>query len=187
MKSMLLFLLCLLWSLVEVQSQTEYPYISFRGNILPNHSYVDLSQVGEDKTGNTVQCHTDLETCCRVYQGVHRGTWFAPGSDRRLPFSGEVSNIYENRRPQVVHLQRTNKATIPSGIYRCVIATIKVHDDNDEYFGVAVYVGLYASGGGIHKYTYIYVYTGICNLWKKDIHIFYYIIIFIIASSSDMM
>ena len=147
---MLLFLLCLLWFLVEVESQTEYPYISFRGNNLPNHSYVDLSQVGEDRSesDNTIQCHTDLDTCCRVYQGIHRGTWFAPGSDRRLPFSGDVGDIYESRRPQVVHLQRTNNATGPSGIYRCVIATTNIHDDNDQSVGETVYVGLYTSGGG---------------------------------------
>ena len=42
-------LLCLqLWSLVEVHSQTEFPYVSFMGETLPNHSYVDLTLVGED-------------------------------------------------------------------------------------------------------------------------------------------
>ena len=35
--------LSLLWSLVEVHSQT-FPYVSFRGQNLANHSYVDLSQ-----------------------------------------------------------------------------------------------------------------------------------------------
>ena len=66
--TLLCILLCLLLSLVEVQSQTEYPYISFEGNNLSNHSYVDLSQVGNDFMGSdsdTVQCHTDLSTCCR--------------------------------------------------------------------------------------------------------------------------
>ena len=135
---------------MEVQSQTEYPYISFLGKALRNHSYVNLSQVGEDQTGdsNTVQCHTDLDTCCRVYQGNHRGDWFAPGSDRRLPVTRQGGEIYENRRPQVVHLQRRNNAAGPLGIYHCVIATTNVHDDNDKFFGEAVYVGLYTSGGG---------------------------------------
>ena len=57
-------LLCLLlWSLVEVHSQTEFPYVSFRGETLPNH--VDLTLVGEDSygdPGSTVRCHTDLNT-----------------------------------------------------------------------------------------------------------------------------
>ena len=56
-------LLCLLWSLVEVNSQAEYPYVSFMGETLPNHAYVDLSLVGNDDSGSdSVQCHTDLET-----------------------------------------------------------------------------------------------------------------------------
>ena len=150
--TLLCVLLCLLWSLVEVQSQTV-PYISFKGNNLPNHAYVDLSQVGEDDEGdstNVVQCHTDLDTCCRIEQGVHRGDWFAPGSDTRLPFPGEVgsSGFYQYRLPQAVYLYRriTNS---PSGIYRCVIPTNAVNDDSDGFIGETVYVGLYGSGGGI--------------------------------------
>ena len=63
--TLLCVLLCLLWSLVEVQSQTEYPYVYFMGTTLPDHSYVDLSLVGKDTSGSdsdTVQCHTDLST-----------------------------------------------------------------------------------------------------------------------------
>ena len=144
-------LLCLLWSLVEVQSQSEYPYISFMGITLPNHSYVDLSQVGRDKNSinnNTVQCHTDLVTCCYSSVGTHRGDWFAPGSNTRLPFAGDGGDIYETRRNQIVHLRRRNNANGPSGIYRCVVETNAVHDDSDESVGEAVYVGLYGSGGG---------------------------------------
>ena len=126
MRSIPLLLLCLLWSVVEVQSQTEYPYISFMGTTLSNHSYVDLSQVGEKRTGNgnTVQCHTDLSTCCRENKTVGvvgRGDWFAPGSDTRLPFGGELPDqpqggIYEDRQSQVVHLRCTYFPDGPSGI-----------------------------------------------------------------------
>ena len=141
-------LLCLLWSLVEVQSQTA-PYVTFLGNPLSNHSYVDLSQVGNDRTGpdsDTVQCHTDLNTCCRAGNAVvGRGNWFAPGSDTRVPFN---SDIYQDRRSQVVHLRRRSNPTGPSGIYRCVIPTIAVNDDSEESVGETVYVGLYSSGGG---------------------------------------
>ena len=149
--------LCLIRSLVEVQSQTEYPYISFRGTTLPNHSYVDLSLVGDDRSSsdnNTVQCHTDLQTCCRSAQGIHRGDWFAPGSDTRLPFSGEASGctcLYEDRQSEVVHIHRRGSPTGPSGIHRCVVATIPVHNDSDPYAGETIYVGIYGSGGGIKK------------------------------------
>ena len=58
-----LLLFSVLWSLVEVNSQTA-PYVSFVGQTLAKHSYVDLSLVGDDIRGSdTVQCHTDLATC----------------------------------------------------------------------------------------------------------------------------
>ena len=150
--TLLCVLLCLLWSLVEVQSQTEYPYISFMGNTLSNHSYVDLSQVGDDGSGpdnNTVQCHTDLSTCCRTEQHSPRGDWFFPNGTR-LPFFNESGDIQESLLPQVVHIRRRNPAINgPSGIYRCFIGTNAVYDNNDPSVGEVVYVGLYGSGGGI--------------------------------------
>ena len=61
--------------LVEVHSQTEFPYVSFMGETLPNHSYVDLTLVGYDRgnPGDTVRCITDLSTCCSSGQGPHDG------------------------------------------------------------------------------------------------------------------
>ena len=151
-----LLLLCLLWSLVEVHSQTEYPYVSFMGETLPNHAYVNLSLVGNNGSGSdSVQCHTDLSTCCTSAQGGNRGDWFAPGSDSRLPFISNTSAaIYERREPQRVDLRRrnVNNTDMLSGIYRCNIATNALHDDS---VGESVYVGLYASGGNedINKST----------------------------------
>ena len=146
--TLLCVLLCLLSSLVEVQSQTEYPYISFMGNNLSNHSYVDLDEVGADRDTNTVQCHTDLSTCCRSLDGPHRGNWFAPGNDTGLPFSDVGTDIYTSIRSQVVHIHRRNNPTGPSGIYRCVIPTNAVHDNSDHSAGDTVYVGLYYGGEG---------------------------------------
>ena len=62
MMTVLLFLLCVV---VEVHSQT-YPFVRFgnTGPALSNHSYVDLTAVGDRDDGNdSVQCHTDLDTC----------------------------------------------------------------------------------------------------------------------------
>ena len=144
MRGTSLLLLCLLWSLVEVHSQTEYPYVSFMGETLPNHAYVDLSLVGNDGSGSdSVQCHTDLDSCC-TSQGIHRGDWNAPGSEMRLPFS---SDIYEVCGYHRVDIRRRNNADMPSGIYRCDIPTNTVHDDDDITVRESVYVGLYASGG----------------------------------------
>ena len=72
-------LLLLLWSLVEVHSQQTFPYVSFMSQTLANHSYVDISQVGNDGSGSdSVQCITDLATCCSGGQGIHRGDWYFP-------------------------------------------------------------------------------------------------------------
>ena len=75
---------CLFLSLVEVHPLTEYPYISFMGENLTNHSYVDLTLVGTDTSdpGNTVRCHTDLPTHCTNVQIKHRGDWYFPNGTR---------------------------------------------------------------------------------------------------------
>ena len=138
-----LVVLSLLWSLVEVHSQTEYPYVSFMGENLPNHSYVDLTLVGTDDSdpSNIVRCHTDLTTCCSIIQGIDRGYWYFP-NETRLQFSGSGDSIYRLYGAQRVDLRRRNNAMSPSGIYRCDIA---VHDDTSVR--ETVYVGLYAYGG----------------------------------------
>ena len=137
-------LLSLLWSLVEVSSQQN---VTFMGQTLSNHSYVDLSLVGHDLSGSdSVQCHTDLPTCCRGIHGVHRGDWYFPNGDR-LPFSGD-GDIIEDRKAQRVDLRRSNSAVSPVGVYRCDIPTIAVHDDDDRSVRDTIYVGLYTASGG---------------------------------------
>ena len=53
MKRVMSLLLLVLLSLVEVYCQQTFPYISFMGQTLADHSYVDISQVGTD--GDSVQ------------------------------------------------------------------------------------------------------------------------------------
>ena len=150
------FLLSLFWSVVCSQT---FPYVSFLGQTLANHSYVDLSLVGDDYDGSDiVQCHTDLTTCCSSRQGPHRGDWYFPNGDR-LPFSGS-GDVFKIRLAQRVDLRRSNSATSPVGIYRCGIQTEAVHDD-DYYLvrlGATVYIGLYTASGGMflsHLFTHI--------------------------------
>ena len=141
--SLSLILLSLQWSLVEVRSQT-FPFVSFMGQTLPNHSYVNLSLVGNDVSGSdSVQCHTDLSTCCSGAQGIHRGDWYFPDGTG-LPDTGDT---YEQREAQRLDLRHGNSATSPSGVYRCDIATVAVHDDTNISVRDTVYVGLYGSGG----------------------------------------
>ena len=143
-----LLLLSLPWSLVEVHSQTEYPYVYFMGENLPNHSYVDLTLVGTDNSdpGNIARCHTDLYSCCIGSQGDHRGGWYFPDGDSLSLVSPGI-NIFAARGAQQMILRRRNNPIEPSGIYRCDIPTDAVHDDSDLSVRETVYVGLYASGG----------------------------------------
>ena len=136
-------LLSLFWSVVCSQT---FPYVSFLGQTLANHSYVDLSLVGDDYYYDSVQCYTDLGTCCSMSQGVHRGDWYFPNGTR-LPFYGG-GDIFEVHVAWKVHLLRWNSATSPVGIYHCDIPTVAVHDDNDISVRTTVYVGLYTASGG---------------------------------------
>ena len=136
-----LLLFSVFWSVVCSQT---YPYVSFMGQTLANHSYVNLSLVGY--YSDSVQCHTDLRTCCSGQEGGHRGDWYFPNGTR-LRFSGD---IHESRGAQRVDLCRRNGATSPVGIYRCDIPTAIFHNDFDISARATVYVGLYAASGGMY-------------------------------------
>ena len=164
--SLSLLLLCLLWSLVEVHSQTA-PYLTFSDSVIPNHAYVDLSlvvQPGTDDSNSvyTVICHTDLDTCCGGADG--HGEWFFPNGTA-LPGAGfnngnQHSIAVRRLSTQRVRLQRgpvsTSISPIPSGIYQCGIETVAVSSEG----GIGretVYVGVYESGGTCNSCTYLYI------------------------------
>ena len=136
-------LLCLLSALVEVHSQTV-PYISFMGTNLTNHSYVNLTLVGNLlNASDSVQCHTDLKTCCNATAGPDRGDWFFPNG-MRLGFNLLGVDIYQVREEtQRVDMRRRNNSDT-SGIYCCIIETNAVHNESGRE---TVCAGLYASGG----------------------------------------
>ena len=146
-----ILILSLIWSLVEVHSQTA-PYVSFMGQNLANHSYVDLTLVEDDDSDgsyNTVRCNTDLETCCTGDQGIHRGNFYFPDGGVVQSHGGFGSpSIFRTHGDQRLTLYRRNNAMEPSGIYRCEVATVGVHNDGDDSLRAVVYVGLYTSGEG---------------------------------------
>ena len=158
-------LLCLLWSLVEVHSQTA-PYLTFMGETLPNHAYVDLSLMmypgNDDDTADissTVVCHTDLTTCCSGENG--HGEWYFPNGTA-LPGAGfnngnQHSIAVRRLSTRRVRLQRGPVSTaispIPSGIYQCDIETVAVSGEGGTG-RETVYVGVYESGG-----TYYVIFT----------------------------
>ena len=145
-----LLLLGFFWSLVYCQT---FPRLSFMGQTLANHAYVDLSLVGrpdfdggEGVGGEGVQCITDLNTCCTNVDGPYRGDWYFPDGTRLpIPTYGDT---YEFRAAERVELRRRNNANSPTGIYRCDIPTNAVHDD-DISVRDTVYVGLYTASGGM--------------------------------------
>ena len=137
MYTTVLSLLCAC-ALVEVHSTTA-PYISFMGETLDNHSYVDLSLVGNAASGgDSIQCHTDLSS--------DGGDWVSPDGEPVTSTSSE--DIYEVHEDKRIDL-RQRRSGAASGIYRCEIETVAVHsdDDSDVTSREFVYVGLYTSGG----------------------------------------
>ena len=125
--------LCLLCGL-QVNSRLYF------GNdiVIPNHGYVDLGLIRRG-FANSVQCRTDLSTCCTSQQGNHRGQWYLP--DGQPVTEGDDVDFYQRNRSRVVDLRRRINVTSPTGIFRCEIPTIAVNE------GESVYVGLYTSEG----------------------------------------
>ena len=157
MYSSLLLLFVALWSIADAyyvdchprDHHQTFPYFAFMNQTLANHSYVNLSQVGEESCYETIQCYTDLETCCSRSQGAHRGNWYFPNGTR-LPFNGRGYDIFQVRGGSRVGLHHRNNATTPSGIYRCDIPTDAVHDDYGyNTLNELLYVGLYSGSGGM--------------------------------------
>ena len=167
-KMKLALLLFLLWSLVEVHSQTA-PYLTFMGETLPDHSYVDLSALGEFANNDShVVCHTDLTSCCGGDGIDDRGFWYFPNGDV-LPGAGNGPGAATNpivlmRGPQVARLVRgTGSGDVPSGLYRCIIETNADNDPGtpspnpDNGIGETLYVGVYSTGGMYTVHTTDYI------------------------------
>ena len=124
--------------LVEVHSQ-DFPYISFKGNILPNNSIVILRDVGNAQDGSdAIQCHTNLSTCCSEDEGTDRGGWHFPSG---LPVGmNGTGSLYMYPRAQRIDLHHSDENTFsPTDIYRCDIPI----DSGDNIKMESVYVGLY--------------------------------------------
>ena len=94
------------------------------GQTLANHSYVDLSLVGNVNI-SSVQYR-------RVVVNLEIGNFLVKLAMELDCHSKElVIFIHLFRTTQRVNLRRT-VATSPSGIYRCHIPTVAVHDDQSR-------------------------------------------------------
>ena len=83
--------------------------------------------------------------CCQS-SDEYQGQWYFPDGQLVHNWDGDI-DIYEFDKPMRVDLRRRNSATSPTGIYRCEIPTIVVHDATDTSVRASVYVGLYTSEG----------------------------------------
>ena len=109
-------------------------YLSLDGTVIPNHGYVELSDIGSISDNEALLCHTNRPT-----NGVNSGgEWYAPDGTR--VDGTDVPGVTKNRDPMVVRLRRTS-GDPPEGIYRCTI--------DDALTPQIVHVGLYNTGGGI--------------------------------------
>ena len=138
---LLMLLSVLLWSLSENNCQIVTPYLRLRGQNLPNHSYVDLSKVG-DAVDNSVQCRTDLKKCCSGAQGDLRGDWYFPNG---MTVTLTYNRFYETRGAQRVNLYRLSWAKLPTGIFYCQIP----YGSNNTSMNEILFIGLYDTGAGI--------------------------------------
>ena len=101
-------------------------YLSLSGKIIPNHGYVNISDIGST-TDTALLCYTNLPP--PPGEADSGGDWFAPDG----MVLGESSEI--ERGPMVVKLRSVHNN---EGIYKCV-----VQDRN--MINKTVYVGLYSS------------------------------------------
>ena len=110
-------------------------YMSLNGDIIPNHGYVVISDIGYTDDSALI-CHNN-----RPATLFHSGDWFAPDVTRVS--HTDVPGFRRNRAPMMVRLLRNNATDPPSeGIYHCLV---------ENYSGIiwALFVGLYGSEGGM--------------------------------------
>ena len=116
-------------------------YLSLNDDIIPNHGYVVISDIGSTDDTALI-CHTNRPAT--LNNNAHSGgDWFAP-SGMTVDFGGnDVPGFKRNRGPMMVRLLRNTATGTPSeGIYHCLV-------EDDMLTAHTVHVGLFNSGGGI--------------------------------------
>ena len=170
-----MLLAVLLWPLVEVHSQTTFPYtslgskafpykshvehtlvgkrsnglesvyLSLNGSIIPNHGYVVISDIGTANDDTALLCITNRPP---TGSGDSGGKWFAPDGTAVHHTRNDVPGVRRNRGPMVVRLYRDTATGPPAeGIYYCQIL-----DDTNTL--QTIHVGLYSNGGGNTLFVY---------------------------------
>ena len=79
-------------------------YLSLNGEVIPNHGYVEISDIGSSDT-TALLCHTNRPASGGTNSG---GDWFTPDGIRvGDPGSTDVPGFERNRGPMVVRLRRS--------------------------------------------------------------------------------
>ena len=90
-------------------------HFELRGTSYLNNTVVMLENIGEAE--NALYCVTSNENCCTENS---EGEFFFPDGTA-VPNSIVGQDFFRNRGSLIIHLNRRNAATSPTGRYRCEI------------------------------------------------------------------
>ena len=123
-------------------------YLSLNDDVIPNHGYVVISDIGSAGDDTALICNTNRPATLSN-NANSGGDWFAPDGTR--VDGTDVPGFRRNRGPMMVRLYRNTGSTDPSseGIYQCLV-------EDDTITVQTVSVGLYNSGEGILEDISIY-------------------------------
>ena len=95
-------------------------YLNLNDNIVPNHGYVVISDIGSTDDTALI-CHTNSPATLNNIVDS-RGNWFAPNG-MTVDFGGNsVPGFRRTRAPMMVRLLRNTVTDPPSeGIYQCLV------------------------------------------------------------------
>ena len=156
---MFVLITALISLLVSGIHSQNFPYIRYRGITLRNNSFINIGNLG---TNDSIECVTDLNTCCYKNESVARRAWFLPNrtmlSRRRVQEIGAYKLV---GKKQTLSLKLTDLTARDnpdlSGVYECSI-------DTTSRPWESVYVGLYYEPGTskIYREHKLSVYTYCC-------------------------
>ena len=139
--SLVLFVFLALAVTVHSSTQT-YPRFEFRGNVLPNNSYVlrgavnSPTAIGEG-VNNSLHCVTDYMNCCNNGSGM--GNWYDPRGMEVSEQADGDNDSYVTRGDGVVYLNRRSGGQ--SGMWRCDIPV-----NSGQTQSIYIYMGTITNG-----------------------------------------
>ena len=90
------------------------------GEVLNNtNASVAISDIGEGSA--SILCITDKNDCCRSPHGTTVGEWYFPNNESAVGIKGGGGSFYRDRGASVVCLHRRHNATMPTGLFCCVV------------------------------------------------------------------